>query len=73
MYLIEYSDGCFIGANKIDWLKVSKGEIKFSIGNADGLYTVQDELADTFINHLQGLQCNIVNMESKWHSLKEEV
>lgn len=62
MYLIKYSDESYINGELIEWVGVTAdGNVKFEV---DGeLYRVYDKHRNTFLNHLQGLNTNISNVE----------
>jgi hypothetical protein len=72
MFLVEYRKGQFINIRALYWVSVEKG-VKFHItGEPDVLYTVAPEYEKTFLNHLQGFNESISNVEVRYNQIKEE-
>ena len=70
MFLIEYKKGEFVNAEKLDWLNINKGKVQFTMeGDNESCFKVDQDCQDSFLNHLQALNCNIVNVQSKFNEL----
>lgn len=66
-YFIEYYRGIFVNANDITELQIKKGKISFlSRYDLTGRCIVSDDLASTFMNHLQAYNGNIANVSDVW-------
>tara|TARA_R110000851_G_scaffold267209_1_gene419661 strand:+ start:439 stop:669 length:231 start_codon:yes stop_codon:yes gene_type:complete len=73
MYLIEYSDGRFVDAERIDTLDLSEG-IKFTLtAESETFYTVEKNLESSFVNSLQALNLNIQNIEKSFRAIKDKI
>jgi hypothetical protein len=71
MFLIEIAKGQFIDAERIDYIDLSK-DIRFTLaGESEGCYVVEKNYTSTFMNNLQALNQNIVNVESRYNNLKD--
>tara|TARA_R110002050_G_scaffold10642_2_gene36275 strand:+ start:1156 stop:1395 length:240 start_codon:yes stop_codon:yes gene_type:complete len=68
MFLIEYGEGLFINADKIDWLQInSVGKITFTCtGDTETVYKVDSDYASSFVNNIQALSC-VGGIEGKYH------
>ena len=70
MFLIEYKKGEFINAKRLDWININKGKVGFTIqGDNESSFFVDPSYQDSFLNHLQSLNDNIVNVQSKFNEL----
>ena len=73
MFLIEYRKGQFINGETVQWVIVGE-VVKFSVlGDTESAFSVESGYEDTFLNHLQRLNGNIVNIESRHNTIKKEV
>lgn len=60
MFLIQYQNGKFADAERIDYINVNCGEVIFTLtGDEDSMYTVDSDRADIFLNNLGALNDNI--------------
>jgi hypothetical protein len=65
MFLIEYQEGKFIDAERINYISLN-GPITFTIdGENDMAFTVSEEAESLFLNNLQALNCNPTNMQAR--------
>ena len=63
-FFIEYEEGRFIDAKRINYLSTTNGVIKFTLTNEPRLeFIVAKSQEKTFLNHLQAINDNIVNLE----------
>ena len=63
-FFIEYEEGRFIDAKRINYLSTTNGVIKFTLTYEPRLgFTVAKSQEKTFLNHLQSINDNIVNLE----------
>lgn len=69
MFLVEYNDGEFIDATKIDWICLRDENIEFSITQNKSCFFVSRELSETFINHLQALNSSISSIENRFNQI----
>jgi hypothetical protein len=66
MFLIEYEKGRFINGESIDALSFRDNGIEFWLKNeGNASFYVENDLADTFLNHLQALNDNILNIQAE--------
>ena len=71
MYLVQIEENVFINAENIDWLMIDKNEIRFTLkGEANILINVEEKFQQGFVNHLQGLNSNISNIETVFYNHK---
>ena len=70
MFLIEYEEGVYINAEQINWMKIKKEFISFTlIGDMESVFMVLEDYQQTFANHLQKLNSNINSVENKYHEV----
>lgn len=59
MFLIEYEKDSFVNGVNIDWLRIKKGSIEFTMtGDNESSFKVTEECQGTFINNLQAINQN---------------
>lgn len=71
MFLIEYSDGCFVDGYDIQWLKVGKDKISFILkSNTEQQFNVDEKHQKIFVNNLQAINNNIGSVEMAYTSVQ---
>lgn len=59
MFLIEYSEGSFISANRIEWIQVKKDTLKFTVeSDPEAPFTVSEDYREVFLNNLSAINQN---------------
>jgi len=71
MWLIEYSEGNFVDARKIEFFSVVRGKAKFWTVSGSQ-HEVHDDYIASFLNQYQTLNANPVNVEQRYYQLKEK-
>jgi hypothetical protein len=72
MFLIEYEEGSYIDAEKIDIIELSTEGVIFTLsGNMDATYYVDNGMAGLFINNLQAINDNPNGIEAKLRGLMD--
>ena len=70
LFLIEYSNGCFINGLKVDWVKVSPESVSCTlVGDEEHLIEVDKDYQRTFVNNLQAINDNISSVEKSYCNL----
>ena len=73
MFLIEYRKGQFINGETVQWIIVGE-VVKFSVlGDTESVFSVESGYEHLFLNHLQALNGNIANIESRHNIIKKEL
>ena len=73
MFLIEYYDGEFIDAEKINYIQINASGVRFTLsGDVESLYEVDNGMAGVFINNLQAINDNPCGLEAKLKELQED-
>ena len=66
MFLIEFQKDEFINGEIIDFVDLTNNRVTFTFTFSNGrLYTVDKELESAFLNHMQALNDNITNIQSR--------
>tara|TARA_R110000850_G_scaffold250986_1_gene376124 strand:- start:247 stop:480 length:234 start_codon:yes stop_codon:yes gene_type:complete len=72
MFLIEYEEGSYIDAEKIDFIKLSTEGVIFTLsGDIETVYRVGNGMAGVFINNLQAINDNPNGIEAKLRELMD--
>jgi len=66
MFLIEYQSYTYVNAEDIVYLRLAQDGIGFCLKGEETYYSVECGFEDKFLNHLQALNNNTDNIESKW-------
>lgn len=73
MWLIEYDEGCFVDGEAILSIEMSsKGLVGFTTKYKEAYVGVSDRYIDTFLNNLQAINDNLINIQSRYYELKGE-
>jgi hypothetical protein len=66
MFLIEFKEGQFIDAERINYLSLHNVAVAFTIDGDDGnVYTVDKVIERPFLNQLQALNASLTNPEAR--------
>ena len=71
MWLIQYSEGNFVDARKIEFLSVAIGEVKFWTATS-GSHKVSAGYVGPFLNQYQALNASTINVEQRFYQLNEK-
>ena len=72
MFLIEFCKNEFVNAEKIDFLGMNDGKVVFNLsGETEGLYVVDKNLESSFLNNLQALNKNAMNVQSRYLQIND--
>ena len=73
MFLIEYDENTFVDGEQVNWVRVQKDKIQFTLsGNSHVLY-VAVEYQKIFVNNLGAIDGNMAAVEKCYHSLINKV
>jgi hypothetical protein len=71
MFLVEWNRGRFINAERIDRLNIYADRISFTLmGDAETFFRVESEYTSTFLNHLQVINQNTINIQTRHEEIK---
>ena len=72
-FFIEYLEGQFIDAEKVNWIEIKAGQVSFSTGgDPDTIYICEGKYACYFINNMQAINQNF-NLERRYHEINKTV
>jgi hypothetical protein len=70
MFLIEFSEGQFIDAERINYVWITSRRVKFSISSDNDTLFIVDEVNEKlFLNQLQALNTNITDVAGRHHHI----
>jgi hypothetical protein len=70
MFLIEFKEGQFIDAERINYLSLHNVAVTFAIDGDDGNeYTVDKVIERPFLNQLQALNASLTNPEARHNQI----
>lgn len=74
IFLIEYAKSCFVNGCEITHLYVSNDRVVFTLKgrDSDSCYVVDKDKESMFLNHLQAINDNLVNVQTYHRELKEQ-
>ena len=72
-FFIEYREGQFIDAEKVNWIEIKEGQVSFTVsGEPETIYICEGKYACCFINNMQALNLNF-NLERRYHEINKTV
>jgi hypothetical protein len=66
MHLIEYAEGSFVNAEKIELLSITEYGVRFIVDQSTSYESVSKEFRSSFVNHIQAINTNITNIEKSY-------
>ena len=70
MFLIEFSKDQYIDAERIDYVTLTEGSVKFTVnGDRESLYRVGKAIEGKFLNQMQALNQSLTNPEARHRHL----